>query len=153
MTLAQAAAQAAAEISAMSAVSPKGPKKKAFDAQKIYAAAAADLSGSSIQFRVRGSQEGDSWIAPVDEVDEEEVLRKELVKAQKKLKKQQQLQEWMKEKEEKAMLVQKEAEDVRLAAQKEEMEKDAPGPAAERLPIPGELENLAAVSYTDPGKS
>ena len=50
---------------------------------------------------------GNDWIAPVEEVDQEEVLRKELVKAQKKLKKQQQLQEWMREKEEKAMLVQK----------------------------------------------
>ena len=62
--LAQAASQAAADITAMSTLSPtKGgtnhrPKKKAFDAQKIYAAAMEDLSGSSIQFRVRGSQEG-----------------------------------------------------------------------------------------------
>lgn len=76
----------------MSTLSPtKGgtnhrPKKKAFDAQKIYAAAMEDLSGSSIQFRVRGSQEGNDWIAPVEEVDQEEVLRKELVKAQKKIK-------------------------------------------------------------------
>merc|ERR1711916_242790 len=117
-----AAAQAAADLTAMSAMSPNGtkPRKKAFDAQKIYAAAAADLSGSSIHFRVRGSQEGEDWIAPVEEVDQEEVLRKELAKAQKKLRKQQQLQEWMREKEEKAMLQQKEAEDVRLAKQKEE---------------------------------
>ena len=43
-------------------------RKKAFDAQRIYAAAAADLSGSNVEFRVRGSQDGDSWIAPVSEV-------------------------------------------------------------------------------------
>merc|ERR1711916_209924 len=85
---AQAAAQAAADLTAMSAMSPNGtkPRKKAFDAQKIYAAAAADLSGSSIHFRVRGSQEGEDLIAPVEEVDQEEVLRKELAKAQKKRK-------------------------------------------------------------------
>ena len=132
--LAQAAAQAAADLTAMSIMSPNGtkPKKKAFDAQKIYAAAAADLSGSSIQFRVRGSQEGDDWIAPVEEVDQEEVLRKELAKAQKKLRKQQQLQEWMREKEEKAMLQQKEAEDVRLAQQKDEQDREKKRKAREK---------------------
>ena len=134
LILAQAAAQAAADLTAMSIMSPNGtkPRKKAFDAQKIYAAAAADLSGSSIQFRVRGSQEGDDWIAPVEEVDQEEVLRKELAKAQKKLRKQQQLQEWMREKEEKAMLQQKEAEDIRLAQHKEEQEREKKRKAREK---------------------
>ena len=58
------------------------------------------------------------------QVEEEEQLKRELIKTQKKLRKQQQLQDWMKEKEEKALLAQKAEEDERKSAIKEEQEKE-----------------------------
>merc|ERR1711916_8817 len=127
-TVAHTAAISVANGAQYSQRSPRGhapiSRKKAFDAQRIYAAAAADLSGSNVEFRVRGSQDGDSWIAPVSEVEEEEQLKRELIKTQKKLRKQQQLQDWMKEKEEKALLAQKAEDDERKSAIKEEQEKE-----------------------------
>jgi len=105
--------------------SPRSPTatKKSFDPNRIYEAAGLSNSTTSVQYRVRGSSEQSNWIAAVD-VDEEEMLRKELIKAQKKLKKQQQLQEWLKEKEDRASNAQHLEEEERKAMQQAEVEKE-----------------------------
>ena len=58
------------------------------------------------------------------EEEEEAMLRKELAKAQKKLKKQQQLQEWLREKENRAMAVQAQEEEAKQLQEQEEAMKE-----------------------------
>ena len=58
------------------------------------------------------------------EEEEEAMLRKELVRAQKKLKKQQQLQEWMRQKENRAMAVQAQEEEAKKVQEQEEAVKE-----------------------------
>ena len=58
------------------------------------------------------------------EEEEEAMLRKELVRAQKKLKKQQQLQEWMRQKENRAMEVQAQEEEAKKVQEQEEAVKE-----------------------------
>jgi hypothetical protein len=97
--------------------------KKSFDASRIYEAAGLSNSTTTVPYRVRGSIEQSEWVAPL-EIDEEEILKKELLKAQKKLKKQQQLQEWLKEKEDRAMNAQLHEEEERKTMQEAEEEKE-----------------------------
>jgi hypothetical protein len=59
-----------------------------------------------------------------DEEEEEAQLRKELAKAQKKLKKQQQLQEWIREKENRALAAQASEDQVKRAQEQEELQKE-----------------------------
>lgn len=108
-----------------SQVSPRNSSatKKSFDASRIYEAAGLSNSTTTVPYRVRGSIEESEWVAPV-EIDEEDILKKELAKAQKKLKKQQQLQEWLKEKEDRAMNAQLHENEERRAMQEAEEEKE-----------------------------
>ena len=74
-------------------------------------------AGTGIAMRVRGSANkvAEEWVDSNQQADEdeEEALARELKKAQKKLKKQQQLQDWLREKENRAMAAQMAAEKER----------------------------------------
>ena len=62
-------------------------------------------SGSKVVYRVRGAgsntSEDTGWIAPPTQEEEEEEIRKSLARAKKKMKKNLQIQEWLKNKEDK----------------------------------------------------
>ncbi len=79
--------------------------------------------------RVRGSTDSTNsdWVdttSQPNEVDEEAALQRELKKAKKKLQKQQQLQDWLREKESRAMEAQQAEEQERRAAQEAEQAKE-----------------------------
>lgn len=89
------------------------------------AQAAAFATG--VSFRVREQKKGDfqgGWVAPPTEEEEEARLQRELKKSKKKLKKQMQLQEWIREKEERAMVQVKAEEEERRAMQEAEAMKE-----------------------------
>jgi hypothetical protein len=89
------------------------------------AQAAAFATG--VSFRVRDPKKGDfqgGWVAPPTEEEEEARLQRELKKSKKKLKKQMQLQEWIREKEERAMVQVKAEEEERRAMQEAEAIKE-----------------------------
>ena len=78
--------------------------------------------------RVRGSTESlnTEWVEPKKhtEVDEEAALQRELKKARKKLQKQQQLQDWLREKESRALASQQQEEQQRRSSQEEELARE-----------------------------
>jgi ATPase subunit of ABC transporter with duplicated ATPase domains len=83
----------------------------------------------SLSFRLRGSQESGGvaageWQQPPTDENEEEQLRKDLKRAQKKMKKQEQLQEWLRAKEERAVAEQQEQQEQLRAQQRDEDEKE-----------------------------
>jgi len=85
------------------------------------AQAAAFATG--VSFRVREQKKGEfqgGWMAPPTEEEEEARLQRELKKSKKKLKKQMQLQEWIREKEERTMTQVKAEEEERRAMQEAE---------------------------------
>ena len=79
--------------------------------------------------RVRGSTESlnSEWAEPTmhTEQDEEAALQRELKKARKKLQKQQQLQDWLREKENRALAAQQQEEQVRRSSQEEELQRES----------------------------
>ena len=85
--------------------------------------------GGGIAMRVRGSTESlnTDWAEPkqTSEEDEEAALQRELKKARKKLQKQQQLQDWLREKETRAMASQQEEEEIRRSLQEQELAKES----------------------------
>ena len=80
----------------------------------------------SLSFRVRGSQESNNseWKAPPTDEEEEEILKKELKKARNKMRKQEQLQEWLRIKEERAVVAQQQLQEEARRAQEIENEKE-----------------------------
>ena len=80
----------------------------------------------SLSFRVRGSQESNNseWKAPPTDEEEEEILKKELKKARNKMRKQEQLQEWLRIKEERAVAAQQQLQEEARRAQEIENEKE-----------------------------
>jgi len=77
----------------------------------------------SVSFRVRGSTNvsmessngNGGWLEPLSEEEEELRLQKEMLRAKKKLRKQQQLQDWLREKEQRALAAQNAEEEERRA--------------------------------------
>ena len=63
------------------------------------------ISGNKVVYRVRGAgsntNDDPGWIAPPTQEEEEEEIRKSLARAKKKMKKNLQIQEWLKNKEDK----------------------------------------------------
>jgi len=86
----------------------------------------SDKGPPSLSFRVRGSQDSNSneWKAPPTEEEEEEILKKELKKARNKMRKQEQLQEWLRVKEERAVAAQQQLQEEARKAQENEAEKE-----------------------------